>query len=326
MNYFTIDFAPSCDMKPLPQNVWQQSIIDFIELYSKSELIPVHTSGSTGNPKEILLYKSAMQQSARLTARFLNLKMGDSALLCLPMDYIAGKMMVVRAIEIGMKLICVQPKTEIQLFDKIDFGAMTPMQAENSISSVQKIKKLILGGAQVSHDLELKLKNINSQIYETYGMTETITHIAMRQLNQQDYFQVLEKMQIRQDDRGCLVIKTPYFQDEIITNDLVEIKSQNTFHLIGRVDNIINSGGIKINPESVEEKLQPYIQQPFIIHYKTDVRLGQKLVLVIESQNQFDIEFPKNVLPKKHRPKEIFFLEKFPRTASGKIQRNKIKL
>lgn len=314
---------------PKANDLWEQEILDFIKDYKSLEHIKVQTSGSTGNPKTIILPKSAMQLSAKMTGEFLNLKQEDTALLCMPVHYIAGKMMIVRAIELGLKLYCVEPKTKISCETPIDFGAMTPMQAEASLLNANQnldIKKLILGGAKVSNDLEQKLEAYEGDVYETYGMTETITHIAMRKLNEEKYFSLLPKIKIRQDERQCLVIKTPYFEEEIYTNDVVKLHKTRQFELLGRVDNIINSGGLKINPEKLENLLQPYISQTFIIHFKEDKTLGQKVILVIESPKPFKVNYPDDLIPKNQQPKEIIFIDKFPRTISGKIIRNKLSI
>ncbi|MGI9527706.1 MAG: AMP-binding protein [Weeksellaceae bacterium] len=324
-----IDFYSPSWHVPEVKNAWQQEILDFIQYYLNHDEIPVQTSGSTGTPKKYSLPKAAMQQSAALTAEFLGLKNGDSAMLCMPVSYIAGKMMIVRAIEIGLKLICVEPKARIQYYGAIEFCALTPMQAEASLDLLKQefqISKLILGGAKVSEYLEEQLKPLNTDIYETYGMTETITHIAMRKLNEQQYFHVLKDIQIKQNEQNCLVIKTPYFSDEIVTNDIVHIMNDSNFKIIGRVDNIINSGGLKINPEELEQKLKSYIQQPFIIHSKPDNTLGQKVILLIESEKAIPVDYPKDLIPKNKQPKEILFISKFPRSESGKIQRKKIEL
>lgn len=329
MKELILDFSKKEFSLPTPENAWQQEIIDFIQVYLNNTQIPVQTSGSTGKPKKFFLPKKAMQQSAELTADFLDLNKGNSALLCLPVSYIAGKMMIVRAIEIGMKLICIEPKLNIVYQGEVDFCAMTPMQvetSENVFSSALKMRKLILGGAKVSNSLEESLKNIPSEIYETYGMTETITHIAMRKLNEQDSFHKLKGVFLSQNNNHCLVIKTPYFEEEIITNDVVELTSANSFRILGRIDNIINSGGLKINPEEIEEKLKPFISVPFIVHFKSDKTLEQKLVLVIESKKKIDINYPSNILQKNKQPKEIIFISEFPRTESGKIQRKEINL
>ena len=299
---------------------WQNQIKDFINEYLNNDFIKAHTSGSTGTPKEIILPKKAMQQSARLTGKFLDLKKGDFALLCLPVQYIAGKMMIVRAIELGLKLICIEPKSIVKINQKVDFSALTPMQAEKSLESLALMNKVILGGSPVSDTLENKLKNIDSTFYETYGMTETITHIALRKLNSETCFTTLDEVNISLEDRNCLKIKTPYFKEEIITNDVVEILQDNQFRWLGRVDNIINSGGIKINPEEIENILKPYIDSAFVVLGKKDKLLGEKLILVIEGKEK-PLNFPKNILPKNKTPKEIYFIIQFPRTQSGKIKR-----
>ena len=323
-----LDFTKEIELPKVDQS-WQQEIIDFIQEFFENQIITVNTSGSTGKPKSIALPKSAMIQSAQMTGEFLGLKHGDTALLCMPVKYIAGKMMIVRAIELGLKLYCVEPKTKIEFNQKINFGALTPMQAEASFfnsASTLKMDKVILGGAKVSTNLEKRFRSIGSQVYETYGMTETITHIAMRQLNQDAYFKTLKNIEISQDDRSCLVIKTPYFDEKIITNDVVEIVNETSFKLVGRVDNIINSGGIKVNPETLEDKLKLYINTPFIVHYKEDSVLGQKLVLVVESKDFFQIDYPSDLIPRNQQPKEFIFVDEFPRTISGKIIRKQIKL
>ena len=325
MNHLVIDFSDHDFLCPESEIPWQREILSFIRFYLENEEIPVQTSGSTGEPKKLFLSKTTMQMSAQLTGEFLHLKRGDKALLCLPIQYIAGKMMIVRAVELGLKLYVVEPKTEIHFDKNIDFCAMTPMQAEASLESLSRIQKLILGGAKVSDALEEKLSHLNTQIFETYAMTETITHIAMRRLQDQHEFHLLPQIKVEQDERNCLVIQTPYFNEKIITNDVVEILSPSTFVLKGRADNVINSGGLKINPEEIENKLNPFIHAPFVIHYKADPVLGQKLVLVIASEKPFELKLPENIIPKNKMPKEIIFVPEFPRTLSGKIIRNQIK-
>lgn len=324
-----LDFSENKNSLPQVTESWQREIIDFIKYYLSNDEIPVQTSGSTGKPKTYHLAKKAMQQSAALTADFLNLKKGDTALLCMPVSYIAGKMMIVRAIEVGMSLYCIPPKVHLHFpaVDRIDFAAFTPMQVEKSLNDFKdkiQFDKVILGGAKVSSFLEEKLKPIESDVYETYGMTETITHIAMRKLNQQNHFYTLPQIAISKNQENCLVIKTPYFDQKIETNDVVELMSDYEFKILGRKDHIINSGGLKINPEELEERLKPYIQVPFIVHHKPDPVLGQKVVLLLESDNPIQVDFPSDLIPKNKQPKEIIYLSTFPRTISGKIQRKKI--
>ncbi|MDO5654524.1 MAG: AMP-binding protein [Flavobacteriaceae bacterium] len=318
---FFIDFSNESFQLPIAKNSQQQEIIDFINYFFENEMIPVQTSGSTGTPKKILLPKKAMLQSASMTASFLNLKRADSALMCLPVQYIAGKMMIVRAVHSQMKIFFTEPKTQILIEQPYDFCAMTPMQAQNSMKDLHQIQTLILGGAQVTHQLENQLAKIPSRIYETYAMTETITHIAMRQLNHQKAFHTLENIEISSDQRDCLVIKTPYFHEKIQTNDVVEILNDKSFKLLGRIDNIINSGGIKINPETLENLLRPYISHEFIVHFKTDSKLGQKVVLVIEANEIAEITYPADLIPKNQQPKEVVFVPKLPRTPNGKVKR-----
>lgn len=309
---------------PTKEN-WQKEIISFIkDWFSESEFIISKTSGSTGIPKDIQITKSAMKMSAEMTGEFFGLYEGNSALLCMPVNFIAGKMMIVRAIELKLKLYCVEPKSKISLdfINEIDFAPMTPMQVEGSFEELFKIKTLLIGGAPLSDELRAKLLPLNTQSFESYGMTETITHIALKEISQ-EYFKTLNGISIRKDERDCLVIKTPYFEEEIVTNDIVEIKDEDEFKWLGRFDNVINSGGIKLFPEQIESKLKPFIQQEFIISSLTDKTLGQKLILIIESETS-RFQLPASILSKFETPKEIYFLNEFPRTESGKIKRNEI--
>lgn len=322
-----LDFSKEFEFSQSAGEIWEKEIVDFLnEWFSDKDFILSKTSGSTGIPKEIRIPKSAMKMSAELTGEFFGLKKGDTALLCMPVNFIAGKMMIVRAIELKLKLYCIQPKSEINLseFPILDFVPMTPMQVKNSFESLSKIKILLIGGAPVSNELRRQLSKLQIRIFESYGMTETITHIALKEISD-EWFSILPKVKIRKDNRGCLVIKTPYFEEEIITNDLVEIKNEIQFKWLGRFDNVINSGGIKLFPEQIEKKLKPFIKEEFIISSIPDEKLGQKLVLIIESELPLDLDLGKfaEVLGKFEIPKETYFLEKFPRTESGKIQRLK---
>lgn len=320
-----LDFSKQ-EFDVLSQEVdWQKAIADFLkEWHSDSRSITACTSGSTGNPKEIKLPKEAMRLSAKLTANFFGLKTGDFALLCLPVNFIAGKMMLVRAIEVGLKLYICQPKSRIDIkgIETLDFVPMTPMQAENSFDSIHKIKTLLLGGAPLSDDLRKKLLTLKTDCFESYGMTETITHIGLKRISD-EYFHTIEQVKVRKDENDCIVIQTPYFDKEIFTHDLVELKNGNEFKWLGRLDNVVNSGGIKLIPEQIETKLKSSIKREFIIGSRHDPVLGEKLILVVEGPFFF-IKLPENLLSKFETPKEIYFLENFPRTDSGKIKRNEI--
>lgn len=306
---------------------WELAIANFLnEWNSSSEVIFSQTSGSTGDPKTIELPKSAMRMSAQLTGEFFQLKKGDSALLCLPVGFIAGKMMIVRAIELGLKLYCVEPKSKIDLadFPRLDFVPMTPMQVENSMDSLSCIKTLLIGGAALSESLRTELLNHSTKSFESYGMTETITHIALKEISE-EYYSVLKGVKISTDHRDCLVIQTPYFEERIITNDLVEIISDKKFKWLGRVDNVINSGGIKLIPEKIESKLKPFIEQEFIISSIPDEILGEKLVLIVEGNQILEIDFELAQLSKFEIPKKQFQLPNFPRTEAGKLKRAAIR-
>lgn len=308
-----------------PEKPWEKEILDFWEEWtSDSEFILSKTSGSTGTPKEIQLPKSAMKMSAQMTGEFFGLKEGISALLCMSVHFIAGKMMIVRAIELKLKLFLEEPKSKILLKESIDFVPMTPMQVENSFESLEKIKILLIGGAPLSDHLRARLWKLSTRSFESYGMTETITHIGLKEISE-EFFTILKDVSVRKDDRDCLVIKTPYFDDEIRTNDIVELKNTTQFKWLGRFDNVINSGGIKLFPEQIEKKLKPYMKEEFIISSVPDDLLGEKLILIIEGNKTSDFHLSSSVLSKYEIPKEIHFVEKFPRTESGKIIRDQIK-
>lgn len=316
----------------------QSSIIDskifsFLEeWFSSKETILVQTSGSTGTPKIIEVEKQKMLNSAQMTCDFLGLKQGDLALLCLPTEYISGKMMLVRAILQELKIIIKEPSlTPLQnLYTPIDFCAMTPLQVENSLDKIHLIKNLIIGGAKVSENLIKKIKcqlSTINRIYETYGMTETLSHIALKQIFpvQDDFFTILDGMKISQDERDCLVINASKLTgNKLITNDLVELKNDKEFRFLGRVDNVINSSGVKIIPEMLEALVKKTISNELVFIGLPDDVLGQKLVLVIEGEETKNIIHQLSTINYQKsfwRPKEIIFIEKIPRLPNGKVNR-----
>lgn len=322
------------------QTEFEKKAIFFLdEWLSDSETVKVQTSGSTGTPKLFEIEKKKMINSAVMTCNFLGLKKDDTALLCLPVEYISGKMMMVRSFERKMKLIIANPslKPLENLQTEIDFCAMTPLQVENSLDKLYLIKNLIIGGASVSENLKnkifhaLKLSYPHTQIFETYGMSETLSHIALKQLMPQaeDYFTAFENVSISKDERDCLRIFAPNVNSEILqTNDLVEIKDENKFRFLGRIDNVINSGGAKISPEELEALIKKEISNEVVFLGLSDDSLGQKLILVIEGKESNDIirkiseiSFDKNF----HKPKEIIFIDQIPRTPNGKVNRIELK-
>lgn len=290
----------------------------------ENDFIITQTSGTTGKPKPIKIQKQAMVNSAIATGDFFNIKPGDKVLHCLPCKFIAGKMMLVRAIILGLEVDFVSPNSRLENNNKhYDFVAMVPLQVENNFDKLHQIKKLIIGGAPPSSGLVSKLKELkNIGIFETYGMTETITHIAAKEINS-DYFEILPGISIEKDDRECLIIDAPRISSEkIVTNDLVEIISKNKFKWLGRIDNVINSGGVKLFPEQIEKKLDHLIEGRFFIASEEDAKLGNKVILILEG-NPIDLDKKVfEVLSKYERPKSIYFISKFSETKTGKINRN----
>ena len=302
----------------------EQAIGEFLlDWFDNKEYIEMRTSGTTGLPKIVRLEKQAMIQSALATGDFFKLEPRNKALLCLPVKFVAGKMMLVRSIILGLDLDVVSPSTEPLASNetKYDFVAMVPLQVQNSIEALSNVKKLIIGGAKMDTTLEAKLLPLKTEIYETYGMTETITHIAAKKLGEK-VFTVLPNVIIAQDDRGCLVITVPSISEEaIVTNDLVEIIRENQFIFLGRIDNVINSGGVKLIPEQIEAKLIEKINSRFFVTGIPDPVLGEKLILVIEGEKQdFEAGFF-DVLDKFEKPKEIVFVPKFKENENGKLLR-----
>ncbi|WP_419211155.1 AMP-binding protein [Maribacter sp. X9] len=314
-----------------------QFLLDWVD---NSPQIVVQTSGSTGTPKSIRLQKEHMVNSALATGRYFELSANDTALLCLPATYIAGKMMLVRAMVLGLNIHIVPPTSDplTKNTGAFDFGAMVPLQVLNSISNLHRVKILLIGGAPVSADLRSKLKNIGNYSYETYGMTETITHIAVKRINGFDEhlgefnfpFEVLPDISISTDDRNCLLIDAPKVSDfKIVTNDVVELISSSQFKWLGRFDNIINSGGVKLNPELIESKLSNVLSGSFFIASLPDPILGEQLVLILEAEEIEELVVQKintsTILTKFEKPKAIEVISEFVRTKSGKINRRETK-
>lgn len=305
------------------------------EWHNKSPFIKVRTSGSTGIPKEITVRKTQMDQSARITSSFLGLKKNDKALLCLPVSYIAGKMMVVRALIAGLDLHILKPDGHplAGLNQHIDFVAMTPMQVYNSLQVPEEAKKLkeirivIIGGGFIDKEIEEALSEFPNNIYSTYGMTETLSHIALRKLNSKEtsgYYVPFPSVKLSVSKEGTLVIDAPLVCDNILyTNDIVELLPDGRFKILGRKDNVINSGGIKIQTEILEEKISSFLKSGFAITSVPDNKFGEAIVLL--SEDEIDTETFNEYLPKQEIPKYILKVDKIPLTVSNKIDRAKCK-
>ena len=303
-------------------------IMDWMD---KEDHINVKTSGSAGDPKIIQISKQAMVNSAIRTGDFFDVQIGDTALHCLPADFIAGKMMLVRAMILGLSLDLVQPTAQPMkdVYSAYDFVAMTPMQAYHSLGRLHQIKTLIIGGAPIYPKLNEKLVSLHDNCYETYGMTETITHIAASKLSvPKKPFQALDGIHLEVDIDGCLVVNAPDITDQFIhTNDLVEMHDEKTFTYLGRRDNVINSGGVKISPELVEQKLAHHIQFPFFLYGISDEVLGQKLIMVVEGNDIQASEIEKQLascvtLEKFEVPKALYYVSEILRN-NGKYLRGK---
>jgi len=294
-----------------------------LEWFNKKEYITLSTSGTTGPPKKIKLQKQAVVNSAKATGLHFKLQQKNTALLCLPTKYIAGKLMFVRALVLGLHLDVVNPSSiPLNTNSKsYDFVAMVPLQVMKSIQYLHLVKKLIIGGAKLEQQVKELIINSPCEIYETYGMTETITHIAAKKITE-DYFTVLPHAEISTDTRGCLVIDAPSITpDRLFTNDIIEFVDSRHFIWLGRIDNVINSGGIKLFPEQIEEKLAPFFTRRFYVISKEDVVLGNKLILVIEGDPYGVSPEIFQVLSTYEKPKEILFVSNFKETPTGKILR-----
>lgn len=308
------------------------SIFSFLnDWFNTNDFVVVNTSGSTGTPKPIKLKKEFMKNSAIATGTFFNLREGTTALLCLSTDYIAGKMMLVRALTLGWEIDIVAPVSNPLegLKKKYHFSAMVPLQLRNSLNELYKIDKLIVGGGVVSNDLIEEIQEKETKIYATYGMTETITHVAIKKLNHVvlsdcNTYEALPNVNFSKDSRNCLVIEAPKVTEEkLITNDVVSLISDKEFDWLGRFDNVINSGGVKLHPEKIEEKLSKIISERFFVIGVPDTILGEKLILIVEGEKK-SIPFSSlQDLSKYEVPKEVCFLDKFIETETKKIQRKK---
>ena len=329
---------------------------DFLsEWNNDSDRVLVHTSGSTGKPKPMMVEKKRMLNSARITCDFLGLKPGDSALLCMSLDYIAGKMVVVRSIERHLHLISVSPSGHPlkDVNEEITFAAMVPMQVYNTLQIPEErerlshIRHLIIGGGAIDAALEKELKSFpgNIAIWSTYGMTETLSHIALRRINgdeASEWYQPFDSVRISQTEEGCLVIDAPQVCAEtLVTNDIVEIEpyiynkvEKLRFRIKGRKDNVICSGGIKIQIEEVETLLKPHLEKPFMLAKKKDGKFGEIAVLLTEDEDIKRVEATvrrllsdeseKSSDHKKYKywiPKEFRYVEHLPLTETGKPKR-----
>lgn len=297
--------------------------IFILDWFDEKDYIEMTTSGTTGAPKKIHVNKQAMVNSALATGDFFDLQPGNKVLHCLPAQYVAGKMMFVRGFILGLDMDFVEPtSTPLERNEETyDFAAMVPLQAQHSLEKLTQIKKLIIGGAKVNSALANELMQVPTEIYETYGMTETITHIAAKKVGE-EVFKVLPDITVAEDERHCLVVTAPKISDEVVvTNDVVKVLNESEFVWLGRIDNVINSGGVKLFPEQIEEKLSHKIERRFFVASQEHPELGEKLVLAVEGDAYVIDDQAFGELGKYEKPKVVLFIPKFLETPTGKVLR-----
>ena len=317
-----------------PSAIWDLFLF-LQEWFNDSPLLAVHTSGSTGMPKKLMVRKEQMMQSARLTCEYLNLQAGDTALLCMNLRYIGAMMVVVRSLVAGLNLI-VRPASGHPLADikePLGFVAMVSLQVYNTLQIPEEKERLkqtdilIIGGGAIDEALEAEIKHLPTAVYSTYGMTETLSHIALRRLNgtlASEHYYPFSSVKLSLSVENTLVIDAPLVCDEILqTNDIAHIYPDGSFMILGRKDNVINSGGIKIQAEEMEKLLRPFIPVPFVITSVPDQRLGQAVTLLIVGQlDTRELENKlQTTLEPYYRPKHIFITKFIPQTENGKIDR-----
>lgn len=320
---------------------------EFLDIWNSPEdTLLVHSSGSTGEPKPIWVEKRRMLNSARATCDFLGLRPGDTALLCLPLDYIAGKMMVIRSLERGLKLSVVDPSNHplasmafMSGTVPVDFIAMVPSQVYCSLQVpaerevLRRVRHLIIGGGAISEELQESIDGLDWQgnVWSSYGMTETLSHIALRRLNgpgASGWYVPFDGVRVELNEDGCLLIDAPMVHDGVLeTNDLAELRD-GRFRILGRRDNVICSGGVKLQIEQIEAKLRPFIPVPFCITRRKDPKFGELVVMLLEngagasspvSDDQLRLAFSR--LGRYEVPKSVLRVPEIPMTRTGKINR-----
>ena len=320
------------------KDVWEKEWLDFLaEWYAPADFIEVDTSGSTGVPKTIRLKKSFVAASAQRTIRFFDLKENDRILHCLPSRYIAGKLMVVRALLAQLDLHVVDPSTDFSFLQTrpFKFAAMVPNQAVKMLEFASGIpvrgpQFLLIGGGALPQLLEEQLQHVSISCYSSYAMTETATHIALRKINGSGadrFYHCLEDIQVQLSNDGCLQIIMPGLEQAYLqTTDFAELKDRRTFRILGRADHVVISGGMKFFPEQLERKLDPYVMWSFMISSIPHESLGQQLVLVVEGNEDAETiarlkTICRQQLNKYEQPRQIRFVQKLPRTENGKLRR-----
>lgn len=313
---------------------------DFLD---SNDTLTVHTSGSTGKPKNITVKKEHMKNSAYATLKYLNLKAGDCALLCMPVDFIAGKMMALRALLGNLKLTCItpckDPLKDLSSDTIIDFIAITTMQAlsilenEHSASILSRCKNILIGGGPIDNNLKLRLKDFKGSIYQSYAMTETLSHIALLDIkNNDDYYTLFDGIKLSLSEHKTAIIHAPMLCDnDIYTNDLIDIIDDRHFKVLGRIDNVINTGGIKVLIEDLEKFFTGKISCNFAFSKAKHELYGEQIILVIEGNETKICDKDKsmiqdiiNNMPRYYVPKHIIYVDKIPLTKTYKVSRKEL--
>jgi len=345
-----LDPATEIARQSLPP--YEKDVLRFCRQWlAGKETFTLTTSGSTGRPKLITLTRAQMATSARSTGQALGLQSGDRALVCLSTQYIAGMMMLVRGFVLGLVLTIVDPTgnplREFPASTRFDFSAFVPLQLQQILIEsprkqivLNRMKAILIGGAPISLALKKQLQAISAPIYHTYGMTETVTHIALKRLNgphASEYFTPLPGVEVGLDNRSCLTIKAEVTRGKTVyTNDLAELRPDGSFKWLGRVDNVINSGGVKVQVEKVEAALEDVLRtfhhgrlagRRFVIGPLPHHQLGQAVVAIIEGNpfspdEQVELQLKlEKILTKYEIPRTFHFLPALPETPTGKIDR-----
>lgn len=302
---------------------------------SDSLTLLVHTSGSTGKPKPMLVEKRRMEASARITCGFLGLRAGDTALLCMPLDFIAGKMVVVRSLVWGLRLVAVEPSGHPLkgLTESPTFAAMVPMQVYNSLKVEEErrllrgITHLIIGGGAVNSDMAEELRGFPNAVWSTYGMTETLSHIALRRLSgaeASEWYEPFDGVGVTTNADGCLVIDAPAVcAQPLVTNDIAEIAPDGRrFRIRGRRDNVVCSGGLKLQIEEMEARLQPHLNVPYMISKRPDDKFGEAVVLLAVTDDMESVrEVCRKHIPRYEQPRYFLAVSALPMTPTGKPAR-----
>ncbi|NND77312.1 MAG: AMP-binding protein [Flavobacteriales bacterium] len=306
---------------------WEKEIFESIlDWFNEEESIKFQTSGSTGNPKQIFHTKQSICSSSELTAEYFGLNQSSSILLCLPANYVAGKMMIYRALCLNCQLYWTKPISKPKIDQTYDLVSLVPLQMEKLLEdpdALSNIRNILIGGAPVRKQLKHKMLNLRARVVESYGMTETLTHVAMKELGE-PYFKGLPSIEFKNGEDGLKILAPHISNNWLQTNDLVEMHGSDGFELVGRLDDVINSGGLKLHPQKIENKLEDLIKVPFYISKAYDEVLGERVILNIEgSEKDLDKEILKSALDKYEIPKDIVFVPTFERTFSGKLIKNK---